>query len=44
LEGETLERTLWRTRFGRGHGTVVRLTTEWMSEWMNELMNQSINQ
>jgi hypothetical protein len=28
LEGETLERTLWRTRFGRGHGTVVRLTTE----------------
>jgi hypothetical protein len=28
LEEETLDRTLWRTRFGRGNGRVVRQTTE----------------
>jgi hypothetical protein len=28
LEEEALDRTLWRTRFGRGYGPVVRLTTE----------------
>jgi hypothetical protein len=26
--------TLWKTRFGRGYGPVVRQTTEWMNEWM----------
>jgi hypothetical protein len=26
---EVLDRTLWRTRFGRGYGPVVRQTTEW---------------
>ena len=31
-----LDRTLWRTRLGRGYGLVVRQTTEWMNEWMNE--------
>jgi hypothetical protein len=25
---EALDPTLWRTRFGRGHGTVVRRTGE----------------
>jgi hypothetical protein len=25
---EVLDRTLWRTRFGRGYGPVVRQTTE----------------
>jgi hypothetical protein len=25
---EALDRTLWRTRFGRGYGPVVRQTTE----------------
>jgi hypothetical protein len=28
LEEETLDRTLWRTRFGRDYGPVVRQTTE----------------
>jgi hypothetical protein len=27
LKGEALDRTLWRTRFGRGYGLVVRQTT-----------------
>jgi hypothetical protein len=27
---EALNRTLWKTRFGRGYGLVVRQTTEWM--------------
>ena len=28
LEEEALDRTLWRTRFGRGCGRVVRQTTK----------------
>jgi hypothetical protein len=28
IEKEALDRTLWRTRFGRGYGPVVRQTTE----------------
>jgi hypothetical protein len=28
LKGEALDRTLWRTRFGRGYVPVVRQTTE----------------
>jgi hypothetical protein len=28
LKEGTLDRTLWRTRFGRGYGPVVRQTTE----------------
>jgi hypothetical protein len=31
LREEALDRTLWRTRFGRGYGPVVRQTTEWMN-------------
>jgi hypothetical protein len=31
LKEEALHRTLWRTRFGRGYGPVVRQTTEWMN-------------
>jgi hypothetical protein len=31
LKEEALDRTLWRTRFGRGYGSVVRQTTEWMN-------------
>jgi hypothetical protein len=27
LKEEALDRTLWRTRFGRGYGPVVRQTT-----------------
>jgi hypothetical protein len=32
LKEEALDRTLWRTRFGRGYGPVVRQTTERMNE------------
>jgi hypothetical protein len=28
LKEEALDRTLWRTRFGRGYGTVVRQSAE----------------
>jgi hypothetical protein len=35
LKEEALDRTLWRTRFRRGYGPVVRQTAEWMNEWMN---------
>jgi hypothetical protein len=28
LKEEALDRTIWRTRFGRGYGPVVRHTTE----------------
>jgi hypothetical protein len=28
LKDEALDRTLWRTRFGRGYGPVVRQTTD----------------
>jgi hypothetical protein len=31
LKEEALDRTLWRTRFERGYGPVVRQTTEWMN-------------
>ena len=30
LTEEPLDRTLWRTRFGRSYGPVVRQTLEWM--------------
>jgi hypothetical protein len=42
LKEEALDRTLWRTRFGRGYGPVVRQTKEWMlsvaltrDEWLD---------
>jgi hypothetical protein len=35
LKEEALDRTLWRTRFVRGYGPVVRQTAEWM-KWMNK--------
>ena len=31
LKEEALDRTMWRARFGRGFGPVVRQTTKWMS-------------
>ena len=30
LKEEALDRTMWRARFGRGFGPVVRQTAEWM--------------
>jgi hypothetical protein len=41
LKEEALDRTLWRTRFGRGYGPVVRQTTEWMNEWILSLKNST---
>jgi hypothetical protein len=35
LKEEAIDRTMWRNRFGRGVGPVVRQITEWMNEWMN---------
>jgi hypothetical protein len=32
-----IECTVWRNRFGRGVGPVVRQTTDWMNEWMNDV-------
>jgi hypothetical protein len=29
IERGSIRRTLWRTRFGRGYGPVVRQATEW---------------
>jgi hypothetical protein len=31
LKEEALDRTLWRSHFGRGYGPVVRQTAEWKS-------------
>jgi hypothetical protein len=33
LKEEALDRTVWRNRFGRGTGPVVRQITERMNEW-----------
>jgi hypothetical protein len=35
LKEEALDRTLWKTRFGRDCRPVERQTAEWMKEWMN---------
>ena len=35
LKEETLDRTMWRHRFGGGFGPVGRENTEWMNEWTN---------
>jgi len=32
LKDDALDRTLTRTRFGRGYGIVIRQITEWMNE------------
>jgi len=45
LKEEALDRTRWRTRFGRGYGPIVRQTMEWMNEWMNiSIFNQGLYQ
>jgi hypothetical protein len=31
LKEEALDRTVWRNRFGRGFGPIVRQNTEWMN-------------
>jgi hypothetical protein len=39
LKEEALDRTVCRTRFGRGYGTVVMQTVEWFNEWMDGWMD-----
>jgi hypothetical protein len=34
LKEEALDRTMWKDRFGRGFGPVVRRTTVWMNEYI----------
>jgi len=39
LKEEALDRTMWRARFGRGFGPVVRQTTKWMNiKWIVSLL------
>jgi hypothetical protein len=45
LKEKALDRTQWRTRFGRGYEPVVRQTTEWISTlipWMRVLFEKLI--
>jgi hypothetical protein len=37
FQTEALDRTVWRTGFGRGDGPVVRHTIEWVNEWIKRL-------
>ena len=39
LKEEVLDRTVWRIRFGRSYGSVVRLTTERMNKWISIYIN-----
>ena len=38
LKEEALDRTMWRKRFGKGVGPVVRQITEWMNEFCKDLL------
>jgi len=31
MEVEAVDRTLWRTRLGKGYGPVARETTQWIT-------------
>jgi hypothetical protein len=44
LKEEALDRTLWRSRFGRGYGPVTRQIIEWMNEWMNAWVNERMSE
>jgi S-adenosylmethionine:tRNA-ribosyltransferase-isomerase (queuine synthetase) len=35
LKEEALDRTVWRTGFGRGYGAVVRQTAEWIDSFLH---------
>jgi len=42
LKETALDRTLWRTRFGRGCGPVVRQATEWMTGSVQNLESRQV--
>jgi hypothetical protein len=42
LNEEALDRTMWKARFGRGFGPVVRQTTKWMNDvWILDTSRES---
>jgi hypothetical protein len=43
LKEEALDRTMWRARFGRGFGPVIRQTTELMNEFNPNRHNSNRN-
>jgi hypothetical protein len=43
LKEEALERTYWRTRFGGGYGSVVRLGNERTGERTSKRVNELVN-
>jgi hypothetical protein len=43
LKEEALDRTVWRARFGRGFGPVVRQTNKWMNVWAWNLVSHLKN-
>ena len=44
LKEKAPDRALWRTRFGRGCGPLVRESIEWMFEYTNERLNEWTNE
>ena len=42
LKDEALDRTMWRARFGRGFGPVVRQTTKWMTASKLRIVGMSV--
>ena len=40
LKEEALDRSQWKTRYGRRYVSVVRQTTEWKNESTNEWINE----
>jgi hypothetical protein len=43
LKEEALDHTMWRNRFGRGFGPVVRQNTEWMKFYAQDLNYMSLS-
>jgi hypothetical protein len=43
LKEEALDRTMWRARFGRGFGPVVRQSAKWINDPINVLEISTLN-
>jgi hypothetical protein len=43
LKEEALDRTMWRARFGRGFGPIVRQTAKWMIDRTENTVSPSQN-
>jgi hypothetical protein len=44
LKEEALDRTVWKARFGRGFGPVVRQTTKWINKTKSHIGRLSVNE